>query len=187
MSKDGFQSMKAFPKRQHFLASSYLIVLYNKRPVKFLYKLFTKCFTEDKARLEHFGIRCGRRVQKTLGQVNHFLSRTSITRLSFPSNAAPDCCLVWFGSAGPFEQNPFIIDLLGVHTGMGLRATPSQPLRRKEKATQWVSLGWVVEQSRASHLPLKTLSPLLPNIFSFARTRSYFLIKVSALEQKLLL
>lgn len=80
--------MKAFPKRQHFLASSYLIAPYNERPVKFLYKLFTKCFIEDKARLEHFGIRCGRRVQKTLGQVKHFFRRTSTTRLSLPTK----CC-----------------------------------------------------------------------------------------------
>jgi hypothetical protein len=123
--------MKAFPKRLHFLASSYLIAPHNERPVKFLYKLFTKCFTEDKARLEHFGIRCGRRVQKTLGQVKHFFSRTSTTRLSLPSNAAPGCGLVWFCRSFPTKS--FYIDLLGVHTGPGLRATPSQPFAAEGK------------------------------------------------------
>lgn len=89
--------------------------------------------------------------------------------------------LVWFCRS--VRTKSFYIDLLGVHSGMGLRATSSQPLQRKEKATQWVSLGWAAEQSRASQLPLKTLSPLLPNRFSFARTGSYSLIKAAALKQ----
>lgn len=89
--------------------------------------------------------------------------------------------LVWLCRS--VRTKSFYIDLLGVHTGMGLRATSSQPSQRKEKATQWVSLGWAAEQSRASQLPLKTLSPLLPNRFSFARTGSYSLIKAAALKQ----
>lgn len=38
-------------------------------------------------------------------------------------------------------------------------------------------------RARASHLPLKTLSPLLPNRFRLAGTGSYSLIKAAALEQ----
>lgn len=98
--------MEAFPKRQHFLASSYLIALYNERPVKFLYKLFAKCFTEDKTRLQPFGIRCGRRVQKTHS------GRSSISSLELlhvcHSLAMLFQVVVWLVSDGPFEQNPFI-------------------------------------------------------------------------------
>lgn len=54
MSKDASQTMKtpkhrSFSKRTAFLASSYLIDPDNERTVKFLYKLFAKCFTEDKS------------------------------------------------------------------------------------------------------------------------------------------
>lgn len=98
--------MKAFPKRQYFLASSYLIALYNERPVKFLYKLFAKYFTEEKTRLQPFGIRCGRRVQKT------HLGRSSISSLELlhvcHSPAMLFQVVVLLVSEGPFEQNPFI-------------------------------------------------------------------------------